>query len=76
MIDWPEKLIESIARRRSVLFLGSGISANSQNATGKRPATWDVFLRRVIANQRIKIGSYEAEILKLLDEKKYLIACE
>lgn len=76
MIDWPEKLIESIARRRSVLFLGSGISANSQNATGKRPATWDVFLRWVIVNQRIKIGSYEAEILKLLDEKKYLIACE
>lgn len=31
MIDWPDKLIDSIARRRSVLFLGAGISANAQN---------------------------------------------
>lgn len=76
MIDWPEKLIDSIARRRSVLFLGSGISANSQNASGKKPATWDMFLRQIVTNQKAKIGSYEAEILKLLDEKKYLIACE
>lgn len=24
MIDWPEYLIDAIARRKSVLFLGSG----------------------------------------------------
>lgn len=36
MIDWPEALVEAIARRRCVLFLGSGISANSQNSSGKR----------------------------------------
>lgn len=76
MIDWPEKLIDSIARRRSVLFLGSGISANSKNASGKKPATWDMFLSQIVINQRAKIGSHEAEILELLDEKKYLIVCE
>lgn len=32
MINWPEALVEAIARRRCVLFLGSGISANSKIA--------------------------------------------
>lgn len=45
MIDWPDKLIDSIARRRSVLFLGAGISANTQNRYGKHPATWEAFLK-------------------------------
>lgn len=40
MIDWPEKLVLDIARRRCVLFLGSGVSANSKNAAGERPKTW------------------------------------
>ena len=44
MIDWPEYLIEAIARRKSVLFLGSGISANSCNDAGKHPLTWEAFL--------------------------------
>ena len=43
MIDWPEYLIEAIARRKSVLFLVSGISANSCNAAGKNPLTWESF---------------------------------
>ncbi len=76
MIKWPERLIDSIARRRSVLFLGSGISANSQNADGKNPATWDAFLRQVLKNQSSKIGSHETEILELLNKEKYLLACE
>lgn len=76
MIDWPDKLIDSIARRRSVLFLGSGISANSQNLKGKRPATWGQFLNQVVNKQHAKIGSHEKEIQELLQEKKYLLACE
>lgn len=43
MIDWPEALVEAIARRRCVLFLGSGISANSKNSSGKQPATGKSF---------------------------------
>lgn len=76
MIDWPEKLIDAIARRRSVLFLGSGISSNAENEYGKNPATWNEFLKKVVKNQKAKIGDLEKEILGLLDEKKYLIACE
>ena len=76
MIEWPSRLIDSIARRRVVLFLGSGISANSQNEMGKRPAMWDSFLRQVVEKQKAKIGSHKAEILNLLKEKRYLLACE
>lgn len=45
MISWPLPLVKDIARRKSVLFLGSGISRNSINAQGKRPPTWEEFLR-------------------------------
>lgn len=64
MIEWPEKLVDSIARRRSVLFLGSGISANSENVSGKKPATWDAFLRQVVNHQKAKIGDHEREIIE------------
>ena len=29
MISWPEELVTDIARRKCVLYLGSGVSANS-----------------------------------------------
>ncbi|WP_104564965.1 SIR2 family protein [Ralstonia mannitolilytica] len=41
LIDWPPRLVEDIARRRAVLFFGSGISANARSADGsRRPPTW------------------------------------
>ena len=76
MIDWPDKLIDSIARRRSVLFLGAGISANTQNRYGKHPATWEAFLKRIVNNKSEKIGIHKEEIIDLLENKKYLMACE
>lgn len=40
-IRWPARLVEDIARRRAVLFFGSGISANARSADGaRRPPTW------------------------------------
>lgn len=50
MITWPEELISDIARRKSVLYLGSGVSANSisTDGTNRHPATWDSFLRKVL----------------------------
>ena len=44
MIDWPEHLVNGIALRRSVLFLGAGISANSTNDKGEHPKTWHQLL--------------------------------
>ena len=48
MIEWPDLLIDAIARRRCVLFLGSGISANAKNIDGKKPPTWAEFLKTVL----------------------------
>ena len=48
MIEWPDLLIDAIARRRCVLFLGSGISANAKNIDGKKPPTWAEFLKTVM----------------------------
>lgn len=76
MIDWPEALVESIARRRCVLFLGSGISANSKNSSGKRPATWEKFLRDILAKRETKLRDHKDTIERLLEEKDYLMACE
>lgn len=76
MIRWPEKIIESIARHRSVLFLGAGISANAKNKSGKSPATWEEFIKKVVQNQKSRIGTNEGDILNLLKQKKYLLACE
>ena len=74
-IEWPEKLIESIARRRSVIFLGAGISANSTNEHGSHPKTWKEFLEHVM-NVSVNKNKIKEQVSKLLREKKFLLACE
>ena len=41
---WPNALIDSVARRRTVVLIGSGVSANAQADDGSRPPTWGAFL--------------------------------
>lgn len=71
MINWPPEVIKDIARRRSVIFLGSGISRNSQNDQGERPKTWEEFLKGAASyltpNQHIKC---------LINKEDYLTSCE
>ena len=50
MINWPSSLIKDIARRNCVLYLGSGVSHNSQNANGEHPMTWVEFLNNSTNN--------------------------
>lgn len=76
MIDWPEYLIEAIARRKSVLFLGSGISANSCNDDGKHPLTWEAFLRDILLKRTAKLAGKKAVIEQMLKLNDYLTACE
>jgi hypothetical protein len=45
MIEWPPELIEELARRKCVLYIGSGVSANSRGNGGVRPPTWANFLK-------------------------------
>lgn len=71
MIDWPNSLIEDIARRKCVLVLGSGVSKNSVNDEGSRPKDWKEFLNH--ASQDI---SGKTEIKKQIRSGDYLTACE
>ncbi|EMO4461445.1 SIR2 family protein [Pseudomonas aeruginosa] len=71
MITWPQDLVDVIARRKSVIFIGSGVSRNSTNTDGRRPATWEGFLRAAAAG----IQNNE-NILARIDVKDYLTACE
>ena len=49
-MDWPDDLILELARKRCVLFLGSGISANATDIDGNHPPTWRKFLEEVNSN--------------------------
>ena len=76
MIDWPEYLIDATARRKSVLFLGSGISANSCNDEGKHPLTWEAFLKDILVKRSAKLSKQKAVIEQMIKVNDYLTACE
>ncbi|MCT4703229.1 SIR2 family protein [Enterobacteriaceae bacterium H20N1] len=72
MISWPVELIKDIARRKSVIYIGSGVSMNSVNRHGRRPKTWASLLEEMLAH----IPSPKKHISKILKENDYLTACE
>ncbi len=72
MIDWPVALINDLARRRSVLFLGSGVSKNSAGIGGARPPLWSEFLERALS----EASRPKKHIQTLLGKRDYLTACE
>ncbi len=74
MITWLEDIIDDIAKRRCVLYLGSGVSANSVNSSGKHPATWEAFLRNII--NKAEYTEIKDIVDSLLEKEDYLSACE
>lgn len=77
MINWPEKLIEDIARRRCVLFLGSGVSANSINEANDRPKTWTAVLELGITKLPEEVTKKQKNVLcKIIKSGDLLLACE
>lgn len=77
MINWPDDLINDIARRKCVLYLGTGVSANSISTDGlKKPATWDAFLRSILVKRSEELKNQSLIINEMLDKKDYLMACE
>lgn len=76
MIEWPENLVDIIARRQCVLFLGSGVSANSSNEEGKHPLTWEAFLKDILIKRSVKLSEQKDVIEQMLKTKDYLTACE
>ena len=43
-MKWSNQLINCIARNRCVLFLGAGLSMNSEDDNGIHPKDWKGFL--------------------------------
>ena len=76
MIKWPTELIEDVAKRKTVLYLGSGISASSENDGGKSPATWHNFLESILDTRQEKLEHCSDTIKDLLAKESYLMACE
>jgi len=71
MIVWDDGIVEAIARRRCVIVLGAGVSRNSTNKDGKRPDTWEDFLKNCASD----LGS-PSHIDELINQKDFLTACE
>ncbi len=74
MIDWPEDLVRDIAARRSVLFLGAGVSRNAENAQGVHPRDWTGFLKH-LASQVLDLAQRD-EVAQCISDADLLTACE
>jgi hypothetical protein len=74
MIDWPDDLVRDIAARRSVLFLGAGVSRNAQNDKGVHPKEWSAYLAHLAS--RISNRDQAAEVLQCIKDADLLTACE
>lgn len=71
MINWHKDIIEDIARRKSVIFIGAGVSKNATNADGDRPKDWKEFLTYASAQTGKK-----RLIDSLIKNADFLTACE
>lgn len=72
-IKWEEELIHSIAKRRAVIVIGSGVSKNSTNEEQQRPSSWEEFLHSCVEKCD---NSSQNSILTMISERNYLMACE
>jgi hypothetical protein len=74
MIDWPDDLVRDIAARRSVLFLGAGVSRNAANIHGVHPREWTDFMRHLAGV--VTDAGQRTEIVQCVDDGDLLTACE
>lgn len=72
-VQWPNNLVNDIARRRCVIFLGSGISQNSVNEFGCHPKTWEKTLE---SGMQQLDKSAQKNVKKHIQSKNFLMACE
>lgn len=75
MINWDENIIRDIAKRKCVIFIGSGVSKNSTNNTGDRPEDWSELLKSFLTLPKFTTANIK-EINALIRSKDYLTACE
>jgi hypothetical protein len=75
-INWSDYLIQEIAYRRVILFLGSGISATAKNDAGESPLTWEDFITRAQALLDNPTPEILAFIKDMITQKNYLMALQ
>lgn len=71
-IRWPAPVVQAIARRRAVILIGSGVSANALTDDGKSPPTWGKFLNTAYS----ELGRRVPHIARALKYYQYLEACD
>ncbi|VAF85051.1 SIR2 family protein [Enterobacter hormaechei] len=71
MIKWHNSLVDDLARRRCILFLGAGVSMNSVGNDGKIPPSWKEFLTHCLDSI-----DKPQQIRKLINNEDFLTACE
>jgi hypothetical protein len=74
MINWPEDLVQDIAARRSVLFLGAGVSRNASNSGGRHPSEWGQFIEHLAS--QIHNPGHKDEVMQCVADADLLTACE
>lgn len=75
---WPSNLIEELAYRRCILFLGAGVSAtaNSRNDPNKHPCIWRQFIEE-LKNQAINLSDEDKKFAEeRLKENDLLMALQ
>jgi len=73
MIKWDKSLVSDLARRKCILFLGAGVSMNSEGHRGVRPPSWRAFLENCLSELT---DASVRQIRKLINNEDYLTACE
>lgn len=71
-MNWPDKIIDAVARRRCVLIIGSGVSAGAATDQGIRPPTWREFLEEGFQ----KLDPRPTHVRKAIKSGSYLEACQ
>lgn len=72
----PDNLVEELAYRRCLIFLGSGISATAKNDDGESPDTWGAFLDNVKSKMKNPSGDDKKFVEDMLKKQNYLLALQ
>lgn len=73
---WPANLIEELAYRRCIMFIGSGVSATAKNGEGQSPETWGEFLNNIKVLMKHHSAQDKQFVEEMLTEKNYLMALQ
>ncbi len=73
---WPANLIEELAYRRCIIFIGSGVSATAKNGEGQSPETWGNFLNSIKTLMKRGPEQDKKFVDEMLSEKNYLLALQ